>query len=119
MEPWAPEPCRVISIESPAERTGPALVPMVPASWVMTCWPSTTSGAGTFSVRPSSTMERAPAAISSPGWNSAMNVPDHASWCAAIAPAAPSSAATCMSWPQACISGTVRPSSSVVVSVEA
>ena len=72
MEPWAPRPKTVIFRESPAERTGPAVVPIFPASVAITCWLRATSGRGTWVTRPSSTMAWAPAAFSSAGWNRAM-----------------------------------------------
>lgn len=72
IDPCAPRPWIVILSESPAESTGPATVPIVPAAVGMTCWLSARSGCGTRSSRPSSTIARAPAAVSSPGWNTAM-----------------------------------------------
>lgn len=73
IEPCDPAPCTITRIDTEELSTGPGATATFPAAGeVSTCWPRHTSGAGTLSIRPSSTIERAPAAISSPGWNRAM-----------------------------------------------
>jgi len=103
IEPWAPRPNIVTSIVSPAEVITPGRLPNVPAGVGMTCWPRTTSGRGNRSKMPSSSIARAPSAVSSPGWKTAMAVPRQEARSAASASAAPTSQVTCRSWPQACI----------------
>ena len=89
MEPCAPRPNRRICRLSAADVIGPALPATVPAGPTMTCWPSTTAGSGKRSSRPSSIMARAPSAVSSPGWKTAISVPRHASRACASSAAAP------------------------------
>jgi hypothetical protein len=55
----------------------------------------------------------APAAISSAGWNTAITVPAQSGRDEASDAAAPHSQVTCMSWPQACITGVCSPRASV------
>jgi hypothetical protein len=71
-----------------------------------------TSGFGKRFSIPSSIIACAPSAVSSPGWNTGISVPLHASRCCASSVAAPASHATCMSCPQACITGVGCPSAS-------
>ncbi len=66
---------------------------------------------------PSSIIAWAPSAVSSAGWKTAISVPRHASRACASSVVAPTSQATCMSWPQACITGTVFPSRSVALTL--
>ncbi len=54
-------------------------------------------------------MACAPFPASSAGWNTSSSVPRQASRAAASSAAAPSRQVTCMSWPQACITGTSAP----------
>ena len=56
---------------------------------------------------------------SSAGWKTAISVPDHPARSAASSAIAASRQVTCMSWPQACVIGTSRPSGSVPRSVQA
>lgn len=118
-EPCAPRPCTVTRRLSAADRKDPERVPTYPAGYGSTCWARTTSGRGDLSVRPSSTMARAPAPFSSEGWKRATKVPRQSSRCPASNRAHPTREVTCTSWPQACITGCSRPSSSVTVAVEA
>jgi hypothetical protein len=62
-------------------------------------------------------MACAPCAVSSPGWKTAINVPFQASRTCDINVAAPTSQATCMSWPHICPTGTVFSLASVVVTL--
>ncbi|BAS14195.1 hypothetical protein AHiyo8_24980 [Arthrobacter sp. Hiyo8] len=103
IEPCAPFPYTVILSESAAERTGPGVVATVPAGIGITCCAKATSGRGTLATSPSSSIAWDPAPISSPGWNSAIYVPDQAVRPSAMSLAAPSSAATCRSCPHACM----------------
>ena len=103
IEPWLPEPGTVTVTVVAVESTGPAAAPTAPpGSVVSTCWASATSTSGILSASPSSTMARAPAARSSPGWKTATIRPCQASGCSTRARTAPSSAVACTSWPQAC-----------------
>ena len=117
IEPWAPRPKRRICRLSAAEVMVPVRPATSPAGPTITCWPSTTSGFWKRSNSPSSIIARAPSAVSSPGWNTAIRVPLQPSRARAIKVAAPASQATCMSWPQACATGTVLPAASVAVAV--
>src|SRR5581483_11710652 len=103
IEPWAPRPNIRICKLSAAEVITPERIPIVPAGDGMTCWPRTTSGFGNLPNKPSSIIARAPAAVSSAGWNTAMSVPLQRSRALENSPVAPASQATCMSWPQACM----------------
>ena len=101
MEPWVPAPWTVISMELAVVSTGPRRVPTAPPGTVpSTCCASATSGFGSLSTMPASTMSRAPAPASSPGWKMARNVPDQASRCLFSCSTAPSRAVTWTSWPQ-------------------
>ena len=117
IDPCAPRPNSRISKLSPAEVTTPDLLAMVPADIGITCWPRTTSGLGKRLKSPSSIIACAPAATSSAGWNTAISVPCQASLAPASSALAPASQVTCMSWPQACITGVSFPSASVAVTV--
>ena len=117
IEPCAPRPNRRICRLSAADVIGPALPATVPAGPTMTCWPSTTSGLGKRVNRPSSIMARAPCAVSSPGWKTAISVPRQVSRRCENSAVTPISHATCMSWPQACATGTVFPAASVAMMV--
>ncbi|GAA3336403.1 hypothetical protein GCM10020358_08440 [Amorphoplanes nipponensis] len=115
-EPW---PNTVILMLSPADRTGPGRQPRTPASWVSTCWAKATSGRGIRLVSPSSSMACAPAAVSSAGWKSAMNVPRQAARSPLSSAAAPSRQVMWTSCPQACETPTVAPDSSTAVTFDA
>jgi len=62
-------------------------------------------------------MACAPVPVSSAGWNTAISVPFQLSRDRASNVVAPTSQVTCMSWPQACITGTVWPSLSFAVTL--
>jgi hypothetical protein len=117
IEPCAPRPNRRICRLLPAEVMTPARPPMVPAGPTITCWPSATSGLGKRSKSPSSIIAWAPSPVSSAGWNTAIKVPRQVSWACAKSVVAPTSQATCMSWPQACMTATVFPSRSVALTL--
>ena len=117
IEPCAPRPNMRIWKLSPAEVTTPDWLAMIPADIGMTCWPRITSGLGKRLNSPSSIIAWAPAATSSAGWKTAISVPCQAFLSAASNALAPASQVTCMSWPQACITGVSFPSASVAVTV--
>jgi len=102
---------------SSADMNGPGQVPTVPAMPGSRCWDSATSGTGMRVNRPSATIPSAPSPVSSAGWKSASMVPSHRSRWSAISVTAASRQAMCRSWPQACATGTRRPSASVTVTV--
>jgi hypothetical protein len=110
IDPCAPRPNRRICRLSAAEVITPLRPPIAPAGPTITCWPSTTSGLGKRWNNPSSIIAWAPSAVSSAGWNTAIKVPRQLWRVCAISVVAPTSQATCMSWPQACMTGTVLPS---------
>ena len=83
----------------------------------MTCWPKMTCGLGKRSKRPSSIIAWAPWAVSSAGWKTASTVPLQASRASASRAVAPASQVTCMSCPQACMTGTSLPAGSVAVAM--
>ena len=91
----------------------PLRTPIVPAGNGVTCWPSTTSGRGYRSSTPSAIIAFAPAPYSSAGWKTTTTVPTHSLLVATSRRRAPSIALTCMSWPQACMTGTSVPCGSV------
>ncbi len=62
-------------------------------------------------------MALAPAPYSSAGWMSTTRVPDHSARVSTSFSTAPIIAVTCMSWPQACITGTVVPAGSTPFAV--
>ena len=53
-----------------------------------------------------STIARAPSTISSAGWATRTSVPDHSAFSSFITRATPIRNVTCVSWPQACMTGT-------------
>ncbi len=108
-DPWPPWPYSTTRSASAAAIAAPPCTASTPAGRGMTCWPRTMSGTGNRSYRPSSIMARAPLPASSAGWNTSSSVPRQASRAAASSAAAPSRQVTCMSWPQACITGTSAP----------
>ena len=61
----------------------------------------------------------APLTVSSAGWPTITSVPRHRSFCCASSVAAPTQDVMCTSCPQACITGTVFPVASVVVTCDA
>lgn len=91
------------SVLQAAARGGndPARPLMVPAGPTITCWPSTMSGLGKRSKSPSSIIAWAPSPVSSAGWSTAISVPYQVSRARASSVIAPTSQATCISWPQA------------------
>ena len=98
-EPCAPRPNRRICKLSAAEVIGPALPAMVPAGPTMTCWPSTTLGAGKRLSRPSSIIAWAPCVrFLHPVGRQTINVPFQASRACDSNVAAPVNHATCISW---------------------
>ena len=111
-DPWPPWPCSTIRTASPAAIAAPPCIASTPAGKGMTCWPRTTPGTGNRSNRPSPIMASAPWPASSAGWNTSSSVPRQASRAAASSAAAPSRQVTCMSWPQACMTGTSAPRAS-------
>jgi hypothetical protein len=62
-------------------------------------------------------MARAPPPPSSAGWNTSSSLPRQERAAAASPAAAPSRQVTCMSWPQACMTGTSLPSGPVARAV--
>lgn len=117
-DPWPPRPKSRTAKLSEALMTAPGLVAAVPAGMGPTCCARHTSGRGKRSANPSSIMACAPL-TSSAGWKTATTVPRQASRSAASRAVAPSRQVTCMSCPQACMTGTSLPSASTPVRVEA
>ncbi len=118
-DPCAPLPCSVTRKSSQLAMIGPGARSTLPAGPGRTCWASATSGRGSRSTRPSATIASAPLNCSSAGWKTATTVPSQASRSASSSRSAPSRVATCVSWPQACITGTVSPSARVARTVAA
>ena len=103
IEPCADRPKSSMVIVSQAARAGPGMLMIFPAWPATMCWPKHTSGVGMREVRPSATIAAAPLAVSSAGWNRAMNVPCQWSRDSLRIWHKPSRAVVCMSCPQACI----------------
>ena len=98
----------VISTSSAEASNEPCRLPNMPRGMLgEMCRAKAASGAGPSS-RPSSIMWRAPCQPSSPGWNMNITVPASRSRSAQSACAAPTSMATWVSWPQACIAPSMR-----------
>ena len=119
MEPCEPLPKTVTRMLSPADMTGPTVVPTVPVSRPRTCCAKATSGRGIRSARPSASIPLAPDAVSSAGWKSATTVPLQTFRRCASSSAAPRREVTWTSCPHACETPTVAPLSSVAVCVDA
>ena len=102
MEAWPPLPRTLTRILSDEASSGPVRPANTPLGMLgEMCRAKAASGIG--SIRPSSSMKRAPWWPSSPGWNMNITVPDSVSRFSHRARAAPASIATWVSWPQACI----------------
>ncbi len=108
-EACPPRPCSVIRKSSQLAMIGPAATWTEPLGPGRTCWDRATSGRGSRSTRPSSTIASAPLYCSSAGWKTASTVPDHAPRPSRSRRSAASSVATCVSCPQACMTGTHSP----------
>ena len=117
IDPCAPRPNKRICRLSAAEVITPVRPATVPAGPTMTCCPRTTSGFAKRANKPSSIIACAPSAVSSAGWKTAIRVPFHRSRACANNVATPTNHVTCISWPQACMTGTVFPSRSVPVAL--
>ncbi len=113
IEPWACLPFSWISKRSEAAIIGPGRQTRVPTSPGNACRPKMASTLGLFST-PSLTISGAPpsspiGAPSSAGWKMKTTVPSIWSFMPARISAVPIRMATWLSWPQACITGTVWP----------
>ena len=113
--PWVCLPVTFSVHSSTAAMVGPARTPMSPTCRLaQTCRPSTASGLKSRN-RPSSIISFAPAVSpavggpSSAGWNTNITSPGRSAFIFDSASATPSRIATCMSWPQACITPTGWP----------
>ena len=105
-EACPPRPSTVIRHWSAAAIIGPGRTFTVPLGWLAVMWMANaplTGASGTTSSSPSSSMKRAPWKPSSPGCTMNTTWPASSSRRSASSRAAPSSIATCVSCPQACI----------------
>ena len=116
--PWPPLPWKVMSMESMLAKSGPATKPTCPDGWICVSWMAMAkSGFGNLFRNPSSTIAWAPLTTSSAGCPTKISVPRHRSFPFASSVAAPIQEAIWMSWPQACITGTISPASFLVTTV--
>ena len=115
MDACPPRPVIRTTNRSAPAISGPARLANTPVSMLgVICRAKAASGNGSSS--PSSSMKRAPCQPSSPGWNMNITVPARLSRWAASARAAPTSIATCVSCPQACMAPCVFEAKSSPVS---